>query len=61
MIINSPVSLCYRIIRGGNGLCDGKVATENLPGILEKINVKGFCHAVQVKYYVYFLKSVFSP
>lgn len=31
-----------RIIRGGNGLCDGEVDEKNLPKVLKRVNERGF-------------------
>ncbi|XP_052804290.1 urease subunit alpha-like [Mya arenaria] len=38
-----------RIVRGGNGLCDGEVNEKNLPTVLERVKAGGFGHAKQKK------------
>ncbi|ELU10480.1 hypothetical protein CAPTEDRAFT_3823 [Capitella teleta] len=36
-----------KVVRGGNGLCDGPVNPESLPAIMEKIKEGGFGHETQ--------------
>ena len=33
-----------RVVRGGNGLCDGKVSSENIKAVMDRVMKRGFEH-----------------
>lgn len=41
----------HKVIRGGNNLCDGKVANQNLHQVMEKVRARGFGHKKQEQVY----------
>jgi hypothetical protein len=43
------INFLYRIVRGGNGICDGAVHTGKIRDIIAKCNAAGFSH-LQVRF-----------
>lgn len=47
-----------RIVRGGNGLCDGPVSEENLPLVVQRVQDGGFGNIQQVRISMVYLQYV---